>query len=143
MVRREFTSKEIPMRVLSVFALLAVAGFAPADDKKTEPKGEEVTGKVAFNGKALPVGTVGFVSKDGKTKIETLIAEDSSYKAVVPAGEYVVTISTVVAKKKDDKKEPPKVPVLKIPAKYGDAKTSPLTVTVKEGKNNLDINLIN
>jgi hypothetical protein len=70
----------------------------------------------------------------------TAIAEDGSYQFVaVPAGAYVVTITTLGPKKKDDKKEPPKLPP--IPAKYGDPKTSGLTIMVKEGKNAFDIDL--
>jgi hypothetical protein len=129
------------MRILTLFAVLLGSSFASADDKKSEPKGEDVTGKVAFKGKPLPVGTVTFVSRDDKTKVAALIAEDGSYKAVVPAGEYKLTITTLVPKKKDDKDPPKKLPEVKIPPKYGDRDTTPLVATIKEGKNTLDIQL--
>ena len=45
----------------------------------------------------------------------------------------------IVPKKKNDKDPPAKLPP--IPAKYGDPKTTPLTATVKEGKNTFDIQL--
>jgi hypothetical protein len=133
--------KEIPMRVVTVFAVLFAADLAPVDDKKTEPKGEEVSCKITFKGKPLPVGTVTFVTSDEKTKVAALIAEDGTYKAVVPAGEYKITITTLVPKKKDDKEPEKKVPELKIHPKYGDPKTTPLTAAIKEGKNELNIEL--
>jgi hypothetical protein len=127
-------------RVLIACALALCASAAFAQDKKPEPKGEPVMGKVTYKGQPLAGGTITFVSKDGKAKVAATITEDGTYKATVPAGEYAVAISTEVLKKKADPKDPPK-PLPKIPAKYGDPQTSGLTVVVKEGKNEITIEL--
>jgi hypothetical protein len=130
------------MRVLTVLAVLLASGLAAAQDKKPEAKGEEVSGKVTFNGKPLPSGTVTFVSKDGKTTVAGAIAEDGTYRVILPGGEYGVAITTAPQKKKDDPKDPPKkVPVFQIPAKYGDVKTSGITYKVAKGKQSFDIDL--
>jgi hypothetical protein len=132
------------MRILTLFAVLLGSSFASAEDKKPDPaKAEEVSGKVAYNGKPLPGGTVTFVSKDGKTTIAGALAEDGTYKVALPAGEYGIAITTDSPKKKDDKDPPKKVPVLKIPAKYGDVKTSGLVYKVASGKQSFDIELTN
>ena len=90
---------------------------------------------------SFPSGTVTFVSKDGKTTVAGAIAEDGTYRVALPAGEYGVAITTAVPKKKDDKDPPKKVPVLQIPAKYGDVKTSGITYKVAKGKQSFDIDL--
>ena len=131
------------MRVLTLLAALLFSGIASADDKKPDPKGEEVSGKITYNGKPLPAGTVTFVSKDGKTTTASAIAEDGTYKAILPVGEYGIAITTVAAKKKDDPKDPPKKTVVKIPEKYGDVKTSGLVYKVAKGKQSFDIDLTN
>jgi hypothetical protein len=140
------------MRALTV-CVLVFAATAFADDKKPEPKGEPVEGKVTYKGRPLPAGTITFVTKDGKTAGSAELAEDGSYKATVPVGEYKVTVSTEPLKKADkvDPKAPPKLPpvdpknppkvYVKIPAKYGDPKTTPLVCTVKAGKQVLDLAL--
>src|SRR5436190_387799 len=122
------------MRRILAVCVLAFAPSAFAEDKKPEPKGEPVDGKVFFKGQALPGGTVTFVSKDGKTSVSAAIGADGIYKAVVPAGEYRVAVSTA-AKKDDPKKYVP------IPAKYGDPEKSGLTYSVVKGKQTFDLQL--
>ncbi len=128
-------------RILCVSVILIAGPLAIADDKKPEPKGEEVSGKINLDGKPLPAGMVTFATKDGKVTITTLIAQDGTYKATVPIGVYVVAVGNVVPKKdpKDPKDAPKPIPL--IPAKYGDVKTSPLICTVVKGKNAFDIEL--
>jgi len=127
------------MRALTLLATLAAPALALAGDEKPDPKGEAVSGRITFKGKPLAGGTVTFASKDGKTTVAAAIDAEGAYKAVVPAGDYAVAITTLVPKKKDDKDPPVKLPP--IPAKYGDPKTTPLTATVKDGKNTFDIQL--
>jgi hypothetical protein len=128
------------MRVLSLLAALLLPAAAAGQDKKPVPKGEVVSGKIAYNGKPLSGGTVTFVSKDGKTTVAGAIADDGTYTVLLPAAEYGVAITTA-APGKDDKDPPKKVPVLKIPAKYGDVKTSGITYKVSKGKQTYDIEL--
>ena len=128
------------MRLLALSAVLFAASFAAGDDKKPEkkeaPKGEAVTGKVNLDGQPVPGGTITFTSKDGKTSVAAEI-KDGEYKATVPAGEYDVSFKEPAPKDKDKKDAPP----FKIPAKYGDPKTSGIVAKVTAGKNNLDFEL--
>jgi hypothetical protein len=121
-------------RTLIAAVVLALASPAFAEDKKPEPKGEPVTGKITFNDKALPAGTITFVSKDGKSYAAT-IAADGTYAATLPAGEYRIGVSTTAVKKGDPKNYVP------IPAKYGDPDTSGLVYSVAKGKQTYDIAL--
>jgi hypothetical protein len=123
--------------------VLVFAGFSVAEDKKPEPKGEAVSGKVSLDGKPLPAGQITFVSKDGKTTITAAIDEAGAYTATLPVGEYHVAIDNPPPKKVDPKnppKEQPK-PAPAIPEQYKDPKKTPLVVMVKEGKQNFDIEL--
>jgi hypothetical protein len=122
------------MKRLACACVVLLAGVATADDKKPEPKGEEVSGKVLLNGAPLKAGSVTFASKDGKTTVATPIAEDGTYLARVPQGEYTVAIGP--PKVKDPKNPPPA-----IPAKYSDPKTSGITYTVTAGKQTFDLDL--
>lgn len=129
-------------RILGACAVLLAAGWAAADDKKPDPpKGEDVSGKVALDGVPLTGATVTFVSKDGKTTVAAEV-KDGAYRATLPAGEYGVGIASVPPKK--DPKNPPKeepkfLPV--VPAKYGDPKTSGITVKVAAGRNEINFEL--
>jgi hypothetical protein len=127
------------MRLLAISTLLMFAGFSGAEDKKPEPKGEAVSGKVSLDGKPLPSGVVSFVSKDGKTTITAPVDEAGAYTAILPKGEYHVAIDNLPAKKADPKNPPKPAPV--IPEQYRDPKSTPLVVSVAEGKQNIDIDL--
>lgn len=111
-----------------------------AKEKKPEEKKPEadagagsVTGKVTYKGKPLPGGTVTLTGKDGKA-VSGAIVEDGSYtvRAVKP-GTYTMTVDTSAAKGKA---------FVAIPEKYKEADKSGLTVEVKEGNQNHDIDLI-
>jgi hypothetical protein len=116
-------------RLACACVVLLAAGVAPGDDKKPEPKGVEVSGRVTLDGKPLPAGVLTFTSKDGKTTVATKIV-DGKYETRLPEGEYGVGIAPP-----KDKKGPV------IPAKYGDPKTSGIIYTVKAGKQAFDLNL--
>jgi hypothetical protein len=127
------------MRLLVISTALVFAGFSVAEDKKPEPKGEAVSGKVTLNGQAIPAGMVTFVSKDGKTTVTAVVDEAGAYTATLPVGEYHVAVDNLPAKKADPKNPPKPAPA--IPEQYKDPKKTPLVVTVKEGKQNIDIDL--
>ena len=120
--------------------VLLLASRVPADDKKPAPKGETVEGKITLDGKPLPEGTITFLTKDKNAVAATaMIADDGSFKATVPVGEYKITVGPPAPKKADPKDPPKKFPV---PAKFGDPSTTPLQFTVKKGMNIYDIALI-
>jgi hypothetical protein len=120
------------MRALAVCAVLAATGFLAAqdkkDDRKPEPKGEEVAGTVTLKGQPIGGVTVTFVSKDGKATAAAATDDDGKYTAAVPVGEYGITLTPT-------EKGP------RLPQKYGDPKTSGLTITVKAGKQSFDIRI--
>jgi hypothetical protein len=103
-----------------------------------------VSGKVTLGTTPLTKGNVSFhpVSQ-GPVAIGT-IAGDGSYSVStgaeggLPAGEYKVT---VVATDPPPADEPEAAGLLLTPAEYGDVKRTPLSFTVKPGKNNFDIAL--
>jgi hypothetical protein len=101
---------------------------APADGKAT------VTGKVTFQGLALPSGVIALVDNKGQ-KFSADIQADGTYKVekVVP-GQYQVTIATA----KDPKG---KKPFVAIPEKYGRPNTSGLTFEVLKGEQTYDVDL--
>jgi hypothetical protein len=118
-----------------VLALVASVALAQdkKDDKKPEPKGESVEGKVTLNGAPLQAGTIKFLSKNGKQTIAGKII-DGTYEARVPKGEYRVTINGPEPKKGDP-------PPVQLPAKYSDPKLSTLTVTITAGKQSINFDL--
>jgi hypothetical protein len=78
----------------------------------------------------------------------------------MPSGDMVVTVETESANKNkkvlgaygakmskmmgpipESARSLPQVKYIKIPARYADPKTSPLKVTLKDGKNNIDFDL--
>lgn len=120
-------------------AMLAVSGCGPATS--------QVTGKVTFaDGSALPFGRVTFSPKAGSTGFWAPLTSDGTFvvdaEMAAKPGEYSVSIVGAEepaffetdATGANKQIEPPK-PL--IDAKYTKAATSPLTATVKAGKNEL------
>jgi len=124
--------------------------------KKNPNAAASVSGTVKYKGTALPGGTLAF-NQSGKTGSYTAnIAPDGTYGvADIPSGDMVVTVETESVKPKQAKgamaakmskmmspipdsvkaAPPPKGEYVKIPLKYSDPKSSPLKVTLKDGKN--------
>jgi len=101
---------------LAVGLLMLSAAPAIADDAK-------VMGKVVLKGKALGSGRITFHLDNGQFYGSRV--KDGDYALdLVPAGLFKVTIEGQG-----------------IPAVYASEKTSPLTVTIRTGKNAHDINL--
>ena len=117
-------------------ALLAVVESTRKDivekkeDKKDESKKEDekagrITGKVIFNGKPLAAGSILLYPEKGDA-LTAAIAVDGTYKfTAVQPGEYTVGVAA-----------------FGVPAKYSDAKTSPLKLTVSKGNQEHDITLL-
>jgi len=145
--------------ILCLCALLLTAGCGG--------KGA-VSGKVLYQGKPVPAGTVSFVLEGGGV-VSSIIGEDGSYTIQnVPPGTVKITVETISArppsvqerrgqKKGPESKAPefmmkyskekdPKVAerekrYVPIPEHYSDPARSNLTYVVKSGKQEHDIDL--
>ena len=113
---------------------------------KSEPPGSAahpVSGQVLVQQKPAKLASVVFYPKDeekirirprartdseGKFKLNSFGTEDGA-----PAGEYIVTIVWTGAEDEDNRDDLPD----RLQGRYSDPKTSPLKVTIKEGKNDL------
>ncbi len=124
------------------------------------PTPETVTGRVVYRGQPVTVGQVSFLGADG-VPVCGDIDPDGSYRVDhVPLGEAAVAVTAtpprdppkppkVVGKLPDgrpkvesrpDPTHRPKAPAA-VPAKYADARTSGLRLTVHAGPNRFDIDL--
>lgn len=129
-----------------------------------------ISGSITYNGQPIKGGTMAFHTKEG-TAFAAAIFDDGTYSATdIVEGELVVTVDTESikgstspsSKSKDydrrmkmlDQRKPSdevgggaggvadqSKNYIKIPRKYANAKTSPLTVTVKAGRNVHNIEL--
>ncbi len=136
----------------AVVLLLAAVTRIPAGgagDKPATPRGS-IAGKVTFNGKPLPGGTVGFHPEKGKAIVAALQPDGTYAVKELPVGKYRVTIETESAKPRVKDEAPPKEKeapkggapkYVPIPPVYGRAQTTPLVVEVVEGKQNHDFSL--
>jgi hypothetical protein len=110
----------------------------------------DVSGKVTYQGKAVPFGTVLIEASDG-TACQGNIEQDGTYTVQgVITGEARVAVNSPNPKGitliyKDPNKKPPPYPDVpgwfSIPSKYETTAGSGLTVTVRSGSNTFDIEL--
>lgn len=118
-----------------------------------------ISGKVSYKGQALKGGTVSVIPKSGPVQSST-IAEDGGYRlAKVPVGPAQIAVETESLRPKEQKSLPgpyAKAPkdalppglvmgdakhYVKIPEQYADAEKSGLSLDVKSGKNDHNIDL--
>jgi len=132
-------------------AFLALLVFALAGCSR--PKGT-VTGKVSYNGEAVPSGTVAFYGKDDEVS-SAPIGPDGTYEATkVPLGEVKVTVTTPPPpdpNAAERLKNNPMViergivikqeKVVSVPRKYNLPGTSGISLTVTQGSQPFDIAL--
>jgi len=108
-----------------------------------------VSGKVTYQGKPVPKGTVSFVSTDpGRRNATGQLDQNGNYRLQTEEpddgaelGDYQVTLYSHEEPILDYR---PKVPVKAqrlVPQKYEDPKTSGLKRTVKSGSNTFDFEL--
>jgi hypothetical protein len=117
-----------------------------------------VSGKVKYGGKAVPAGNIAFHHPDKGTYRSTLDSDGTYAITDVPTGEMVVTVETesvnpskkkptyggdkgskmyqerMAAEKGTAAARVAPQTYLKIPAKYANTKTSPLTMTIVAGR---------
>ncbi|HVL14523.1 MAG TPA: hypothetical protein VM529_18260 [Gemmata sp.] len=142
-------------------AVGATIWLAGCSNKNPHAPGS-LSGSISYNGKPIKAGSLAFHTKEG-IPYSAAIADDGTYSATdLPEGELVVTVDTEglsegkKAASKDYEKrmkmasQPPpdgagKVDMsqfyVKIPRKYANPKTSPLTVTVTSGRQVKNIEL--
>ena len=144
--RRIFGSLFFSRLAPPAMALVAAAGCGTK--VPAPPTTQPVHGKVMLNGEAVTTGGfVRFVPVEGGGGrfAEGMIAEDGSYsvsafkgQAGTLPGEYKVYFSAV---QNASEGEVGKVPRLKLPTKYLNAKTTDLTATVASGDNDINLDL--
>ncbi len=130
-------------RCAPVFAALAFSMLF-CGCGESEVRGR-ITGKVTFEGQAVPEGLVLFSNIEKGINMTSIIKPDGSYEVVTPKGKglptgtYQVSICPPRAKLVTGE-APPKIKQhANIPAKYRDFKTAGLSLTVQKGDNSFDI----
>jgi hypothetical protein len=127
--------------ILPGLALLGLAGCRPAG-----PPTGQVSGKVTFEGKAVSQGRVTFQHPDTGYSDEALLNKDGTFavQAPMPVGEYKVYLIPLVVREQVDRRGPEvgveqKAP--DIPEKYRTIGGTDLKATVKEGKNDITLDM--
>jgi hypothetical protein len=152
------------IRARLIFGALVILAVAVLGCSKNSIAPAKVSGSVSYKGQPIKGGTMQFHGPDG-VAYNALLSSDGTYTATdIPEGELVVTIETEsanpakktaaqgpdAAKRMSGGQKAPEGrgsgpdPVqfyTKIPAKFANAKTSPITVTVKSGRQVKDIEL--
>jgi hypothetical protein len=143
---------------LLVFGVV-VLGCSPSGPRANA----RVSGSITYKGQPVKGGVMKFVTPEG-TAYNALISPDGTYAANdIPPGELIITVDTeainpgksgpvmkgseAAARAKESRSmqkrpggpggggaEPPPNIYVKIPAKYANSKTSPLTLEVKPGR---------
>lgn len=107
-----------------------------------------VKGKITFNGKAVPIGTISFVPEGNKPAATGQIQKDGSYElstygdgdgAVL--GKHTVMIIAVDAQEGALPEDKNPVPPAIIPDKYFNNQTSGLTANVEDKVNEINFEL--
>ena len=135
------------MRTLSSYLIAScltsvfVAGCGPSG-----PPVGEVSGKVTFKGQPVKEGTVTFMNPTEGGAGESPIAADGGY--AIPelvVGEYIVVVNPLMEMKDTDPgKSPPALvekPAPNVPTKYRQQGLTPLKSSIKEGKNEFQIQM--
>ena len=112
--------RPIGLSLVAVVAVLIGRPSMAADEDLSS-----IEGKVSYNGKALPDGTITFHLRDDQF-VGSKIKDGAFRVDRVPAG----TVKVTIASKK-----------LRIPTKYGVPETSPLTLEVKPGRGVADFQI--
>jgi hypothetical protein len=132
---------------LPLFVALALIPLSCGSDG---PEMAKVTGKVTYQGKPVPKGTVTFVSPNAATHRNAVGQLDATgnYRLQTEqpgdgaqVGDYEVTVYAHDDVILDYKPKVPVPPKILTPEKYENPKTSGLKRTVKSGSNTFDLEL--
>jgi len=134
-----------------------LAGQVGCDDQGAAP----VSGKITYDGKEVPEGTITFYPKSGGRPSTSEIEPDGTYVLSTlkpgdgaPTGEYVVTIESKqvtggaanYSTLEEEVNAPPQATAPAqvewlVPMEYSSVETSGLTATVESGENVIDFEL--
>ncbi len=141
--------------LIGTTAILSLAIISCAGNSGLAP----VTGKVTYQGKPVPEATIVFVGEGSARPAIAISAADGTYSlrtldanGAAPGNYMVVVTKTELPAEAGEPpsmeeaanraRTPPPPPKRLLPAKYGDATTTPLKFEVKLGqKNEMDIQL--
>ena len=147
--------KYFTMILVTVITLPIVLGCGPS-----RPETATVTGKVTFQGKPVPEGTIMFYPENGRSASGRIQADGTYTLATFENGDgailgnHTVTVEAVrfpqgaqpkslkeeIAMGKNTNQQNTK-PVWLVPQKYANQNTSNLTAKVNSGNNNIDFEL--
>jgi hypothetical protein len=104
-----------------------------------------VSGKVSLNGKALPGGIVSITDSEGQTRTGGVNKDGTYSVSNLAPGKAVVTVVTMPDRPSVKGANPaaavPPADFVAIPAKFSDPTQSGLSVEVKAGKQDFDIQM--
>ena len=130
---------------VGLVALAAFLGTAGCQGGKKVPVGE-VSGKVTFEGKPVAAGLVSFMNSQAGAGDEANLNPDGTYaiKLPLPVGEYKVIILPPIVYQRVDPRGPEVgdfAVTKEIPQRYRAIGTTDLKATVKEGKNEINLEM--
>jgi hypothetical protein len=110
--------------------LLLLVGFAGCGKASDSA---QVSGTVTVSGQPLPGGVVSFFPATGERAINATVDTGGHYHVALPPGDYTVTaqVSRPMPEGWQEGDPLPPPPVLQVPAKFRQPKSSPLTFTVE------------
>jgi hypothetical protein len=128
MLQRRFSGSRSPWAPNALLAAALLSGVVGCGGEKSNVV--SVDGNVAYQGKPVPNSAVTFFPQNGQSVIAAT-STSGSYSALLPPGEYRVTIDvgrSFPPGWKEGDREPP--PPLALPAKYSSRLNTPLTASV-------------
>jgi len=110
------------------------------------PPTGEVAGRVTFEGKPVGDGLVFFMNSDAGAGDEAALNKDGTFaiKTPLPVGEYKVSVFPRVERKQVERRGPEvgvERQAVDIPQRYRTIGTTDLKATVKEGKNEINLEM--
>ncbi|MBI3465937.1 MAG: carboxypeptidase regulatory-like domain-containing protein [Planctomycetes bacterium] len=139
------TIRRICAVLLPAIAVTIVLAGCGGSDKKIGA----VSGKVTYRGQPVSEGSVSLVDTTAGEGAEATLNRDGTFKIEtpeggLPPGTYAVSISPPIYEDSSDPKTPPVMvqkKVKNIPEKYRSHFTSGLSATVKEGPNEVNLEM--
>jgi len=139
-VVRLIPTHRVVARLSALAALLLLFGCG-----KSGPPMGEVSGKLTFKGNPVAEGRVSFMNSEAGTGGEGKVTNGTfALSAPLPTGEYKVMVLPLVVRQQEGGKGPEvgvEKPAPDIPQKYRVIGTTTLKATVKEGKNDLTLDM--